>query len=196
MSQELSVRQKEIVDQATVLITEKGIQNLTIKRLAKKMGFSEPAIYRHFPGKTEILLAIIGLFEEKSSQSMHDHQMLDGSFSDSLKFMFTKHIGLFANNPTYATVIFSEELFRNDPQLIGKMQAIMNRNEQNILMLVDRAKHQGDIRQDIDGNGLTLMIMGGMRLLVKKWVLDDFSSNLETEISKLHETIIKLSTKG
>ena len=48
-------RQIEIIDASKDLIGRKGIQNLTIKNLAKKMSFSEPALYRHFKDKTEIL---------------------------------------------------------------------------------------------------------------------------------------------
>ena len=45
----------EIIDASKHLIGEKGVQNLTIKNLAKKMSFSEPALYRHFKDKTQIL---------------------------------------------------------------------------------------------------------------------------------------------
>ncbi|MBT4968054.1 MAG: TetR/AcrR family transcriptional regulator [Bacteroidetes bacterium] len=54
-------RQKEIVEVALELITEKGIQGLTIKNLSKKIGISEPAIYRHFDNKIQILISILEL---------------------------------------------------------------------------------------------------------------------------------------
>ena len=52
-------RQIEIIKSATILIGEKGIQNLTTKNLAEKMSFSEPALYRHFKNKTEILKSVL-----------------------------------------------------------------------------------------------------------------------------------------
>ena len=51
-------RQQEIINVALKLINEKGIQGLTMKNLSKEIGISEPAIYRHFENKIEILLAI------------------------------------------------------------------------------------------------------------------------------------------
>jgi len=52
-------RQIEILDASKSLIGERGIQTLTIKNLAKKMLFSEPALYRHFKDKTEIIKALL-----------------------------------------------------------------------------------------------------------------------------------------
>ena len=43
------------MESALGLIAEKGIQGLTIKNLSKKIGISEPAIYRHFDSKSSIL---------------------------------------------------------------------------------------------------------------------------------------------
>ena len=49
-------RQIEIMEAATDRISKYGIQNLTIKTLATDIGLSEPALYRHFSSKNEILL--------------------------------------------------------------------------------------------------------------------------------------------
>lgn len=192
MKTELNSRQQEIVDQSIILIAEKGIQNLTIKNLALKMGFSEPAIYRHFKGKTEILLEIIKLFEGKSDQIVQQKIIMANSFSESLDHILSMHINLFSKNPTYATVIFSEELFMNEPILINKMQTIMNRNEQLIKNLIEKNQLQGFVRKDIDKSSLAIIIMGGIRLIVKKWVLSSFSTDLTGEVKKLQKTIITL----
>ena len=47
-------RQIEIINAATQLIGDTGINNVTTKNLAEEMGFSEPALDRHFISKTEI----------------------------------------------------------------------------------------------------------------------------------------------
>ncbi len=52
-------RQAEILDRATELVAESGLAQLTMKRLAERVGFTEPAIYRHYPGKSALLAAMI-----------------------------------------------------------------------------------------------------------------------------------------
>jgi len=51
----LTDRQIEIINKSIDIIATKGIQGLTIKNLSKEIGISEPAIYRHFESKTDIL---------------------------------------------------------------------------------------------------------------------------------------------
>ena len=63
---EMSDRQKEIIDVSLELIAEKGIQGLTIKNLAKKIGFSESATYRHYENKTQILIAVLDFFKDST----------------------------------------------------------------------------------------------------------------------------------
>ena len=60
---ELTRRQQEIVRTALELIAAGGIRNLTIRNLADRLGLTEPAIYRHFRNKAEIVRTLIGEFD-------------------------------------------------------------------------------------------------------------------------------------
>ena len=60
---ELTRRQQEIVRTALELIAAGGIRNLTIRNLADRLGLTEPAIYRHFRNKSEIVRTLIGEFD-------------------------------------------------------------------------------------------------------------------------------------
>ena len=66
-------RQQQIVEIAIKLIADKGIQNLTTKNLAKEIGISEPAIYRHFSSKLEILKAVITNFQIKMKPALEKY---------------------------------------------------------------------------------------------------------------------------
>ena len=50
-----SVRKKQIMDAARKLIMRAGSEHVTVRNMAKEVGISEAAIYRHFKSKTEIL---------------------------------------------------------------------------------------------------------------------------------------------
>jgi AcrR family transcriptional regulator len=58
----LTDRQLEIIQTSIKLISSKGIQGLTMKNLSKEIGISEPAIYRHYDNKIEILVSILDYF--------------------------------------------------------------------------------------------------------------------------------------
>ena len=58
----LTNRQNEIIEAALKLMAEGGIRELTIKNLAGKLKITEPAIYRHFRNKSEIVRTMIRKF--------------------------------------------------------------------------------------------------------------------------------------
>ena len=64
----LTDRQQEIIDTSLEIISTIGIQGLTIKNLSKRIGISEPAIYRHYENKISILLAILDYFKSSGEQ--------------------------------------------------------------------------------------------------------------------------------
>ena len=107
-------RQIEIIDASKNLIGEKGIQTLTIKNLAKKMSFSEPALYRHFKDKTEIIKALLlyhrDIVENGTKEILESKKDAFYKFKEILKFKF-HHI---ENNPELVMIIFSETSFQYD----------------------------------------------------------------------------------
>ncbi len=58
MGAEIKVRQLEIITAAGEILSESGINGLTTKNLAVKMGFAESALYRHFKSKEVIFITM------------------------------------------------------------------------------------------------------------------------------------------
>ncbi|MBA2663432.1 MAG: TetR/AcrR family transcriptional regulator [Bradymonadaceae bacterium] len=47
-----------LIDGASSLLEEEGLEGLNLRRLARMVGVSQPALYRHFAGKDELLAAV------------------------------------------------------------------------------------------------------------------------------------------
>lgn len=58
-------RRDEILEQAFELVREAGLTGLTMKKVAERVGVTEPALYRHFPTKQAILVGIAKRLAEK-----------------------------------------------------------------------------------------------------------------------------------
>ena len=74
----LTNRQNEIIEAALKLMAEGGIRELTIKNLAGKLKITEPAIYRHFRNKSEIVRTMIRKFDDGVDVSMETCKGFDG----------------------------------------------------------------------------------------------------------------------
>ncbi|RLD52651.1 MAG: TetR/AcrR family transcriptional regulator [Bacteroidetes bacterium] len=177
----LSERQEQIIEESINLIAEKGIQGFTIKNLSKAIGISEPGIYRHFENKTKILLTILDQFLDMA-------QMLSGlvennklSAVQKISFMFNKMVERFEETPLLVSVIFSEEIFKNEEVLKRKIIKILNTNEDTLEAIIRTGQKNNEIRTDSDEKVLALMVMGSLRLLVKRWDLNEHKFDLSKE---------------
>ena len=188
-------RQKEITTVALDLISEKGIQGLTIKNLAKKIGITEPAIYRHYDSKIDILIAVLDLFKQNTEQLFEKELNNESRAIDKIEHLFTKHFASFSATPSLVSVIFSEEIFRNEPVLIDKISEVIEKNDKILTTIIIKGQKNGEIRTDIDAKYLSTIITGSLRLFVKKWQFSAFSYNLPNEGKKLIESIKLLIIK-
>ena len=188
-------RQIEIIDASKDLIGRKGIQNLTIKNLAEKMSFSEPALYRHFRDKTEILKSLL-LFHREIIKSgifkiLNSDQSSLEKFQKILEFKFN-HI---KKNPAIVMVIFSENSFQYSSVLSSIVSKIMKQRSKKIIELLKEGQKNNEIRNDIESEQLATIIMGGIRKTILNWKLEGFKSDLNLEGEKLWITIEKLIKK-
>ncbi len=188
----LTERQQEIVETSIELIAEKGIQGLTIKNLSKAIGISEPGIYRHFESKTEILVTILNNFRDMAAMLSGLMQHSEDTAINNISFMFNKMVDIFMETPSLVAVIFSEEIFKNEEILNNKIVEILNLNEQTIENILKKGQQEGNVRDDVDEKNLALMVMGSLRLMVKRWDLNRHNFDLKKEGAKLLKAIQSL----
>ena len=181
----LSERQQQIIEESIKIIDNKGIQGLTIKNLSKAIGISEPGIYRHFESKTAIILTILDSFKEMAimlSKLMRD---FEGTAIEKVSFMFGRMLDMFSENPSMVSVIFSEEIFKNEEILKIRIVEILNLHAQTIELIIKKGQAASNVRTDIEVKTLALIIMGSLRLIVKRWDLNNHNFNLKKEGEEL-----------
>ena len=185
-------RQMEIIDESIKLIAKGGIQELTIKNIANSIGISEPAIYRHFNSKIDILLSILSFFESNAKNLFQKIHSKNISNIKKIESVFLEHCKAFAKNPPLATVIFSEEMFINEKVLTEKESSIMKLHKKEIFEIIKKGQKNGEIRNDIPSEQLSFIILGTLRLTVTRWRLSNFSFDIKKEGRKMWNAIMTI----
>ena len=125
--QEFTDRQIEIMEAATNRISKFGIQNLTIKTLAEDIGLSEPALYRHFKSKNQILWSLLEYFKTEMENRIQSIPFKTStSEEDKLRAIFNSQLQTFVNKPAIVSVIFAESIFHYEENLSNKVSEIMD----------------------------------------------------------------------
>jgi len=187
-----SERQGEIIEKSIEIIANKGIQGLTIKNLSKEIGISEPAIYRHFESKTAILLAILSTFEDLSYLLGEMMKNSNDTATEKVAFIFDKMTSVFEETPAMVSAIFAEEIFKNEKVLKEKITGILNANEETIERIMREGQAKGEVRKDLSFQNLALIIMGSLRLLVKRWDLGNHQFSLKDAGAELMFSLKKI----
>ncbi len=173
-----TLRQKEIIDASIRLIAERGIQEVTMKNLSREVGISEPALYRHFRNKHEIMAGVIESFRHHNKMVPEEVKELELDGMEKLRRAVSAVLKKFAENSKLSGVFFSEEIFHNDSELTARMSELLNDYREFFLNLVQSGMEDGSFRSDISGKDISLLIMGAVRLLVVRWRLSSFSFDL------------------
>jgi AcrR family transcriptional regulator len=165
-----SERQKEIVAAVFNLISDQGIQELTIKKIAQAIGVSEPAIYRHFESKSDILSAVVDEIIARRDKTFA--QVSGDSAAATLASFFSVQAMLFEDMLPLSIMLFPEDLFRNDASLLSRIMDMMKETLSRIHGVLQAGMDEGAFRPDLDCDAATLMLVGGFRLLVSSWRLE------------------------
>ncbi|WP_372846004.1 TetR/AcrR family transcriptional regulator [Pontiella sp.] len=185
----LSPRGEQIVDAAIELLSIGGIPALTTKNLASAVGVTEPALYRHFKNKMDILEAILIQQEWMVRHRFERYAEQGGSVLDQIEEVYAGIFRGFADNPARSAVAFAEEIFRQDSHLAEHFNRIMEVAEENIIALLASEQGRKECRTDIPPKDLARMMMGSSRLLVTRWRLGNYNFDLEEQGARLWKSL-------
>jgi len=178
---ELTDKQRQIVEAAIELISEKSIQGLTIKNLSQKIGLTEGAIYRHFESKLDILLTILYSFQNEARNLLGNYCNSDRSAIEMIEEIFQHHFEYFVDKPAVTSVIFSESIFQNDSRLVKEVFRLLEMHEKALSCIIVKGQETGEIKSNIADKEYVRIIIGSIRYTVTKWRLTGFEFDLLEE---------------
>lgn len=187
----MTERQQEIMEAAIAIIADSGIQHLTTKELSRRIGVSEPALYRHFDSKLAILVAILNHFAEWSATTLRGIVASDRRPDDKIREVFREHIARLMDSPATSGVLFAEEIFKDSPELAAAMTRTMDVAADSLGRILAEGVAAGVFRSDVPPEHLALTTMGSLRLLVTRWRLAGYRFNLHDEGMRLAESIVR-----
>lgn len=189
MKRKLTKRQKEIIEKAIKLLAEKGISNLTIKNLSQEVGVSEPALYRHFENKLDIMRTILEFFKAETEDLVKEIKESDKSPIEKLYDFYLTHLETLYNKPSYTVAIFSEELFQGQEGLSQLITEIIDSNKETVKGFIRDAIKEGSMRDDLPLEHLAMIIMATLRLTIKRWFFSKEDYNLVNKGKNIYKTL-------
>ena len=124
-AKDISDRQFEIIQAAGKILSTDGVSGLTIKNLAKEMGFAESAVYRHFDSKEAIIIALLGFLAENMDERLQKVVSNQRNAKENLEAIFNDQFTFFSKNPHFVVAVFSDGLMEASQKINAAIMSIM-----------------------------------------------------------------------
>lgn len=132
---------------ATEIIGEGGVEALSMRKLADRVGVSRTAPYHHFKDKNELLCAIAEQGFQR--QELMLNQLMQDSTNSDLAHQFTEYVHTYIElaheNRDQYDLMFGREIWRNN-QPTDSLKNLSHQHFQHWLQWIDRLQQQDIIR--------------------------------------------------
>jgi TetR/AcrR family transcriptional regulator, fatty acid metabolism regulator protein len=192
---ELSNRQLEIIECAGKILTASGVSGLTIKNLAKEMGFSESAIYRHFESKEGILVAMLTYLSDTMDERLETAIESINLPKEKFERLFQSQFEFFKAHPYFVVAVFSDGLMEISPSINNAILKLMNTKINHLTSIIMEGQKTGVFTSTISTEELTHVVMGSFRLEMYKWRISNFDFDLTRNGDRMVKTVLTLIEK-
>src|SRR5262249_10076115 len=139
-------RKQRIVETVLDLVAAHGTESVSAQLVADAIGVTQPAVFRHFPNKGAMWLAVMDWLEERLFAI---HSMANDDTDEPglivLGRMFLGHVKLIADYPALAKLVFSDHLRLQYPSLQARFERIHNVYTDRPSVVMQRGKSDGTV---------------------------------------------------
>jgi AcrR family transcriptional regulator len=160
------------------LIIEYGSENVTVRRIAKEIGVSQGAIYRHFKSKREILDFLIDYIEENLIGDIEKNDP-QGNTLEILENILENHISAIEQRKGVSFLVVAEIISLGDKRLNRKIYDVLNNYIEHIRNIIIRGIQAKELKTDIDPGMTATTFFGIIQGLVSLWALSNYTFTLE-----------------
>ncbi|NTV69804.1 MAG: TetR/AcrR family transcriptional regulator [Azonexaceae bacterium] len=190
-------RQAEIIATVVALAAERNPADVTTTDIAKAMNVTQGALFRHFPTKEAMRLAVIEWIETQLMAKLEDAQASAPDVLSGLEAMFLAHVKFIREFPGVPRLVFAELQQPDSSPVRQRVQQIMRRYRQMLAETLGKAKAAQLIRDDVDVQAAAALFLGAIQGLVMQSMLGGVSPVTEEPVlGVLHLYLASLGAKS
>mgnify|MGYP005862886093 CR=1 FL=1 len=173
-----NTRQRQIVEAALEIIAESGQDQLTMRRIAEKVGVSDAAIYKHFGSKKQIVLTMLKSIQTDLTTFLREHPPKSDEPIEQLREIVMLFFTFLRKHQGAPHVLFSGAMFHQDPEYTENILRILEQALDLFRSKFRAARDQGQIRMDLDSHVAALTVLGYIQSQTTLWRLRTISPAL------------------
>ncbi len=174
------------------IISEEGLHNLVMVKIAKRVGVTDAALYKHFSSKDEMLLFMIEDLENSMTHRLIERVGHIQDPVDRLYHLLGFQLEFIEQNKGMPRIIFSESLQQQNQRIKEKITNLLNNYLHIIQEFLQSGKDSGRVGKETDIEAASAIFLGMIQSSVIFWTLSDFSYSLRERQDPLWQEFSKI----
>lgn len=175
------MRRRQIADAARIIAVKYGSEHVTVRRIAKEIGVSEGALYRHFQSKRDILSLMVERIEEDLVADIEKGSTDGGTPLEILDRSLRNHVSAIQQRKGISFQVVAEIISLGDKKLSRQASQALEAYNRRIGDILSAAIRAGEVRKDVDPGKAANLITSALQGLVGRWALGNYDFDLEQE---------------
>ncbi len=164
-------RRAVTVEAVVELAAEQNPNDITTSAIAKRMGLTQGALFRHFPSKDAILEAVMTWVAERLLSRVDKAADGVASALAALEAIFMTHIDFVAQHPGAPRMIFGELQRGGDTAPKRMVQTLIRQYGERLHRLLEAGKTEGELDPALDTEAAATLFIGTIQGLVMQSLL-------------------------
>jgi len=154
------IRRVQIKEAVKEILFYEGMQKLTTKNIAKKVGISEGTVFKHFTSKKAIINDILKDVREDLVEPLQQIALEKSNATTRLEKHICFHLDYLTRNKGITILLFTEATYQNDTDLKKVLSETYHLLEQSFIKIIQDGIEEGVWDEKVSVNDLASLYMG------------------------------------
>ncbi len=174
MSPRKTQRRQQILEALAQMLEANPGERITTARLARQVGVSEAALYRHFPSKSKMFEGLIEFIEETLFSRVNIILAEESAAAARCEKMLTLLLAFTERNPGITRILTGDALAGETERLHARVAQLFDRFETQLKQVLREAEMREGIRPVLTINAAANLMLAAAEGRVSQYVRSGF----------------------
>ncbi|ARU00429.1 TetR/AcrR family transcriptional regulator [Yoonia vestfoldensis] len=164
-------RKTQIVAEVLRLADKIGPDRLSTTDVARAVGLSQPAIFRHFPTKSALWLAVAEDIANRLQGSWNKAEAGAAGPQVRLRALIGAQLSAISDTPALPSILFSRELQVDNHALRDVFRGLLAVFQGRLVAAIRDSQATGDLRRDVSPEDVAILLTSLVQGVAIRWTL-------------------------
>jgi len=167
------VRRDQLTDATLAVVADHGLRGLSLAAVARRVGLTPSAIYRHFASKDAMLDAVLDRIRERLHDAIAAARAESADPVEALHRLLERHTQLVRHNRALPRVVLSDDYHLGHPERRQRLLSVFSGYLDGVARIIRQGQRLGSIRSDVNARSLAILFLGLIQPAGVLWTLSD-----------------------